>query len=68
MGLFVSEVKAGRKELQVGDRILEIAGRSAVEMSHYEASEIIAQAKDTLQLKVTQNAASKSDSCMHHHT
>ncbi len=57
VGLFVSEAK--RKELQVGDQILEIAGHSALQMSHYEATELITQAKDTLQLKVTQNVASK---------
>lgn len=58
VGLFVSEAK--RKELQVGDQILEIAGRSALQMSHYEATELMAQAKETLQLKVTQNVASES--------
>ena len=58
MGLFVVESK--RKELQVGDQILEIAGRSALQMSYYEAMEIMAEAKETLQLKVTQNVASES--------
>ena len=59
VGLFVSEVKVGRKELQVGDQILEIAGHNAVQMSHYEASDIISHVKDKLFLKVTQNPASK---------
>ena len=57
VGLFVSEAK--RKELQVGDQILEIAGHSALQMSHYEATELVARAKKTLQLKVTQSVASK---------
>lgn len=59
VGLFVSEVTTGKKELQVGDQILEIAGRNAVQMSCFEASEIISKAGDKLQLKVVQNAASK---------
>jgi len=57
VGLFVSEAK--RKELQIGDQILEIAGHNALQMSHYEATELITQAKETLQLKVAQNVASK---------
>ena len=57
VGLFVSEAK--RKELQIGDQILEIAGHNALQMSHYEATELVTQAKETLQLKVSQNVASK---------
>lgn len=60
MGLFVSEVSSGKKELQVGDQILELAGQSAVQMSYCEAAELISQAKGTLQMKVAQNTASES--------
>lgn len=59
VGLFVSEVSLEKKELQVGDQILEIAGQSAVQMSYCEVLEILAQAKDKIQLKVTQNRASE---------
>lgn len=64
MGLFVSEVSSGKKELQVGDQILELAGQSAVQMSYCEAVELIAQAKSTLQLKVAQNTASEFLVCI----
>ena len=59
VGLFVSEVSLGKKELQVGDQILELAGQRAVQMSYCEAAELVAQAKGTLHLKVAQNNASK---------
>jgi C-terminal processing protease CtpA/Prc len=59
VGLFVSEVSSGKKEIQVGDQILEIAGQSAIQMSYCEAAELIAQAKDKLQLKLAQNNASE---------
>ena len=59
VGLFVSEVSLGKKELQVGDQVLEIAGQSAVQMTYYEALELVGQAKETLQLKVVQNRASE---------
>lgn len=57
VGLFVTEVNLGKKELQVGDQILELAGQSAVQMSYFEARELMAAAKGKLQLKVTQNTA-----------
>ena len=59
VGLFVSEVGLEKKELQVGDQILEIAGQSAVQMSYYEALMLLQQAKEKVQLKVMQNRASK---------
>ena len=80
VGLFVSEVKAGRKELQVrhetlqtllyslflslshtqvGDQLLEIAGETTLGMSYFEATQILHAAKDKVQLKVTENSASK---------
>ena len=48
-----------RKELQVGDQILEIASCNGLQMSHYEATELMVHAKEPLQLKVTQNVASE---------
>ena len=59
MGLFVSEVSLGKKELQVGDQLLEIVGQSALQMSYCEALDLVGQAKDKLQLKVTPNRASE---------
>ena len=59
VGLFVSEVSLGKKELQVGDQLLEIAGQSALQMSYCEALDLVGQAKDKLQLKVTPNRASE---------
>jgi len=59
VGLFVSEVSLEKKELQVGDQILEIGGENAIQMSYCEVLDIISRAKDKIQLKVMQNKASK---------
>lgn len=59
VGLFVSEVSLEKKELQVGDQLLEIAGHSALQMSYYEALSLIQESKDKLQLRVMQNRASE---------
>ena len=69
VGLFVSDVMVGKKEVQVGDQILEIAGQSAVQMSFFEAAELMSQEKEKLQLKVAQNTASECyDVCICVHT
>ena len=59
VGLFVSEVSLEKKELQVGDQLLEIAGHSALQMSYYEALSLIQESKDKLQLRVMQNRPSE---------
>ena len=38
VGLFVSEVRPGRKEVQAGDQILQINGRGTRAMTHYQAT------------------------------
>ena len=60
VGLFVSEVSLEKKELQVGDQVLEIAGQSALQMSYCEALDLVGKAKEKLELKVVQNKASES--------
>lgn len=59
VGLFVSEVIPGKKELQVGDQILEIAGQNTAQLYYHEAVALILKAKSKLQLKVVQNNASE---------
>ena len=59
IGLFVSEVQSGRDEVKVGDQVLEIAGESTLEMTHYAASQLLKGSKDKVVLKVMENNASE---------
>ncbi|XP_064396525.1 uncharacterized protein LOC135343497 [Halichondria panicea] len=57
VGLFVSDVAAGRDEIKVGDQVLEIAGESTLEMTYFASQDLLKKAKDKVQLKVMENNA-----------
>ena len=61
VGLFVSEVKPGRKEVSQGDQILEINGKDARRMTHYEATQLLRGCRDKVHLTVMDNGASESE-------
>lgn len=60
VGLFVSEVRSGRKEIAPGDQILEINGQDARHMTNYEATQLLRQSRDKVTLVVIENNARKS--------
>ena len=59
MGLFVSEVKPGQKEVSQGDQILEINGQDARHMTHFEATQLLRNTRGQVHLTVMDNGASK---------
>ena len=63
VGLFVSEVQPGRKEVQVGDQILQINGQSTCAMMHYQATHLLRSQREKVTLNVMKNSARESTSC-----
>ena len=59
VGLFVSEVKPGQKEVSQGDQILEINGQDARHMTHFEATQLLRSTRGKVHLTVMDNGASK---------
>ena len=59
VGLFVSEVNRGRKEVSAGDQILNINGKDTRNMTHYEATQLLQRSKDKVSLTVMENNARK---------
>ena len=62
VGLFVSEVKPGRKEVQAGDQILEINGQGTRAMTHYQATQLLRSQREKVTLTVMENSARESAS------
>ena len=60
VGLFVSEVRPGRKEIQAGDQILQINGKDTRDMTHYQATQLLRSQREKVTLTVMENSARES--------